>query len=175
MAGSPDTLAGLLVNKVLAAGLARPLEHGFLFIPATVVGDDGRILLVCFDQCSTSLATGNDFGLGALRRVSSTFGAADMLTIGTLLGRGESGIALVASPANAHADRLVHAKDSIIGRRNLPIAGLDVKAESLAEILGPCLEQLGFGESRHALHRLKLGPGLLRFGQGGLLAAVGAC
>lgn len=76
------------MNQVLASRLARPSENNLLFVKGVrVVRDDRSVLLIGFDNGGTSLATGNDFGLASLGRVTGTFGAASMLAAGALLGR----------------------------------------------------------------------------------------
>lgn len=141
----PHTLAGLFVDQILTTSLARSREND-LFLVKAVVWNDRRVLLVGLDDGSPLLATGNDLGLGALRRVSRTFGAADVLTVGALLGRVEVSIALVTASTHSHTDRLVHSEDGVIGSCALPLAGFDLEAKTLAELLRSLFEQLRFGK-----------------------------
>ena len=102
VASPPHTLAGLLVNQILAASLARPRKNDLLLIES-VVGHNWRILLVSLNDSSLLLATSNDLGFGALRRIARAFRAADVLAVGTLLCGGKVGVALVATATDSHA------------------------------------------------------------------------
>jgi hypothetical protein len=166
VACSPHALAGLLVHQVLASRLARLLEGDLLLFDA-VIGNDGGIFLLCFDKGSSLFAAGNPLFLGSLSRVAAALCAADMLAVRALLGGTEGRVALVASSANAHADRLVHAQNSVIRSRSLPFVDRELEAESLTKLLGALLEQLGFGELGHTLHRFVPCPSLLSLGQWG--------
>src|SRR4051794_31657097 len=85
MAGPPDTLPWLFVNKVLATGLTRSLEHHFGLLPVPVHSNRG-IFLVRLDDGRPLLTASNKLSLGALRRIASAFDAAEMLAIRALLG-----------------------------------------------------------------------------------------
>jgi hypothetical protein len=115
VASSPHTLTGLAVNKVLSTSLAWSGKDQALLRTIVPVRDDGSILLVGLDDRSTALPGGGKLGLCSLGWVTDTLGAANVLAVGALLGVGKGGAALVASTANAHPDRFVHAKDSLVG------------------------------------------------------------
>lgn len=168
MAGPPNTLAGFLMNQVLAASAPRPLEDDLLFFPG-VVGDDGCILLICLDNGGAALAAGDDLLFGSLGRVPGALGAAHVLAAWAFFGRGECRVTLVACPSYTHADRLVHAEDGVVEcRGGLPFRGLYLETKSFAQLLGALLQHLGLGELGDTLHGLVAGSGL-----GGLLLRRG--
>jgi hypothetical protein len=165
VAGSSDALTGLLVNQILTTCLARPGKNNLLLLECVgVIGDDGRILLVGLDNGGSLLTAGDNLGLGALGRVSGALGATGMLAVGTFLGRSKGSIASVAGSSNAHADRLVHAKNGVVGRSRLQLGKLDVEAVTLTQLLGTLLKQLVAGKLGNALHALVLGASLIGLG-----------
>jgi hypothetical protein len=143
VAGSSHTLARLLMNQVLATGLTGSGEDDLLLIKSVrVVGNDGSVLLVGFDDGGTSFTAGNDLGLASLGRVAGTLSAASMLAARTLLGGRKGCVALVTGSSYAHTDRLVNAKNGIIGRPSLELRNVDIKPVTLAEFLSTLLNQL---------------------------------
>lgn len=165
VASSSDSLTGLLVNKVLTTSLAGPGEDNLLIvIGVRVVGNNRGVLLVGLDNGSPSLAAGDDFGLGALGRVTGALGATGVLAVGAFLGGGEGRTALVAGSSDAHADWLIHTENSVVGGSGLQLGELDVEAVTLTQLLGALLEQLAASELGHTLHGLVLGAGFFSFG-----------
>jgi hypothetical protein len=141
MASPSDTLTGLLVDKVLAACLAGACKHKVLVLWA-VVGLDRRVLAVGLDLGSSPLSTSNNFGLGALRRVTRAFGATSVVAVGTFLASAKGSVATMTSPANAHSDGLVHAQDGVARDGLLPFHGLNLQAKSFVQLLCSLLEKL---------------------------------
>lgn len=165
VASSSDSLTGLLVNKVLTTSLAGPGEDNLLIVKGVrVVGNNGGVLLVGLDNGSPSLAAGDDFGLGALGRVTGALGATGVLAVGAFLGGGEGRTALVAGSSDAHADGLIHTENSVVGGSGLQLGELDVEAVTLTQLLGALLEQLAASELGHTLHGLVLGAGFFSLG-----------
>jgi len=110
MAGPPNTLPGLLIDKVLSAPLTRPGENHLLGAgEVVVVGNNGCLFLVLLDEGSLALTAGLFLGFGAPRRVAGAFGTACMLALRALLGGTKRGSALMASAVDAHADGLLYA------------------------------------------------------------------
>lgn len=181
MASSSDTLTGLLVNQILATGLARSGKNNLLLLECVgVIGDDGGVLLVSLDDGGSLLTAGDDLGLGALGRVSGALGATGVLAVGTFLGGCKGSIASVAGSSNAHADGLIHAKNRVVGRSSLQLGKLDVEAVTLTQFLGTLLKKLVAGELRDAFHALILGESLSGLGGLGGLGCgdrfgLGAC
>lgn len=169
---SPDSLARLLMHQILAARLARSGENNLLLLEGVViVGDDGRIFLVGFDNGSPPLTTGNQLSLGALGRVTGALGASDMLAVGAFLGRSEVGVTSVAGTSYAHTNGLVHAENSIIGRSSVPIRRLKLETIALSKLLSSLLKHLIFSEFGDALLIFVLGL-LGHLERSGGLAAV---
>lgn len=133
------------MNEILPTGLAWPGQNQVLLRTIVPVRDNGSILLVGLDDGSTTLTRGSKLGFGALGRVTDTLGAADVLAVRAFLGVSECGAALVASTANTHADRLIHAKNSLVRRGGLPLGGGELEPESFSELLSALLEELILG------------------------------
>lgn len=135
-----DALPGLPVVEVLAAGLGGPLEHDGLGgrVP---VGDDGGLLGALLDDGRALLAALLLLGLGALRGHARALLAARVLALGALLAQAERGAAEVALAVHAHPDGLLHAEGVALGR--VPLAGLQLQAVHLAELLRTLGKELG--------------------------------
>lgn len=114
-----NALTRLLVNQILTPRLAGSLENNVLVFGA-IVGNYRRVLFVGLDESRPFLTAGKHLGLGALRRVAGTLGAAMVLAAGALLVGRKDSVALVASSSDSHANRLVHAEDSVVGRGSVP-------------------------------------------------------
>ena len=127
MASPSNSLTRLLVDQILTTRLASSGENNLLVLESIVViGNNRGVLLVSLDDGSSPLAAGNNLGLGALGGITSALGATSVLAIGAFLGGGEGGIALMAGPANTHADGFVHAENGLVGRSRLPFRRLDI-------------------------------------------------
>lgn len=114
VACSPNTLARLFVVKVLAVDFCGLLEHSSSAFTEAVIGDEGRIFFSRLHDRYSSLTVAEFFGLRALRRISWTLDAAQMLTVGTFLGAGQGRETFMASPSDANPDRLIHTEHRVI-------------------------------------------------------------
>lgn len=166
VAGSANPLSGLLVNEILSSSLAGALEDDVLGVLriVRVVGDDGSVLLLGLEDGGALLPARDALGLGPLGRVADALGATDVLAGRALFGGGEGSVALVARSVNTHADGLLDAESGALGGD--PLALLNLEAESLAQLSGALLKQLGSGHLDDALEVLVLALGRLL---GGLL------
>lgn len=165
VAGSSDTLAGLLVNQVLTTSLARSGKNNMLLLEwVVVVGNDGCILLIGLDDGGSPLTAGDNLGFSALGRITGTFGTTGVLAVGAFLSRGKGGAAFVAGSSNAHADGLIHAKNSVVGRATWKVRKLDFETIALAQLLGTLFKQLVAGKLGDALHALILDASLVGLG-----------
>ena len=153
------TLAGLLVDQVLATGLRRlcQLEVGLLI--NTPIGHNGRVRGELLGLGRAALTAGLLLLLGTLGRVASALLASGVRTVRTLLGHTEGSVAQMAVAPDAHANRLLGAESSTLGRP--PLAGIDLEAEALAELLSALLIDLAPGDPGDALGDLGFDLGLL--------------
>lgn len=137
---SSDALPWLPVDEILAASLGRPLEDDLLGrrVP---VGNDGSVLGTLLENSGPLLAALLPLGLGALRRHPGTLLAALVLALGTLLAKPERGVADMALPVHTHADGLLYPES--VALRRMPLAGLDLQAVQLADLLRTRLKDLG--------------------------------
>jgi hypothetical protein len=148
MAGPPDALSWLLVDKILAARLARTLQNIIILGVEPVVGGDGRVLSLGSQGRSPPLTAGQLLGVSSLSWITAALGATCMLAARAVLGRSEGCIALVARSVDSHADRLLHSKSVSLGR--MPFALLDLQPEPLAQLPSSLLKQLSLGDLGHA-------------------------
>lgn len=157
VAGPADTLARLLVDQVLPSSLGRLGELEVGLVVNTPVGDNGRVRGGLLGLGGPALAAGLLLLLGALGRVASALLAPDVLAARAFLGYTKRGVAQVAVAADAHADRLLGAEGGSLGRP--PFAGVDLEAESLAELLGALLVELATRHTGDAFGDLGFGLG----------------
>lgn len=134
------TLTGLLVDKILSATLRWDPELRCLSIIMTIIDGNRRVLFKFLGLGGSSLATCLFLGLGPLGRITRALLAADMLTVGTFLGYTESSVAKVAVASYSHSDRLLDTKG--ISFSGIPVTGVELKSESLTELLGALFVQL---------------------------------
>lgn len=163
VAGSSDTLTGLLVDKILAPGLAWALKNN-LFLDRGVVGHYRGVLAVGLDLGSSPLTTSDDLGLGALWWVPRAFGTAAMVAVGAFLSGAKGSVAAMAGPSNAHSYGLIHAKDGVAGDSVLPFHGMNLQAKPLIQLLCPLFKQLQLREAANAGHGLIESSSLCSFG-----------
>lgn len=163
VASSSDTLTGLLVDEILASGLAWALKNN-LFLDWGVVGQYRGILAVGLDLGSSPFTTGDDLGLGALWWVPRAFGTAAMAAVGAFLSGAKGSVAAMAGPSNAHSNGLIHAEYGVAGDGALPFHGMNLQAKSLIQLLCSLFKQLQFREPANAGHGLIESSSLCSFG-----------
>lgn len=163
VASSSDTLTGLLVDEILAPGLAWALENN-LFLDWGVVGQYRSILAVGLDLGSSPFTTGDDLGLGALWWIPRAFGTAAMVAVGAFLSCAKGGVAAMAGPSNAHSNGFIHAEYSVVGHGTLPFHGMNLQAKSLVQLLCPLFKQLQLREPANTGHSLIESSSLCSFG-----------
>lgn len=82
----------------------------------------------------------------------------------------------MAGSSDAHTDRFVHAEDSVVGRSSGKFGKLDFESISLAQFLGPFLQQLAPGQLGNTFQVLIASSGLnglVRLGLWGRLTSIG--
>lgn len=163
VASSSDTLTGLLVDEILAPGLAWALKNN-LFFDWGVVGQYRGILAVGLDLGGSPFTTSDDLGLGALWWVPRAFGTAAMAAVGAFLGGAKGSVAAMAGPSNAHSNGFIHAKDGVAGDGALPFHGMNLQAKSLIQLLCPLFKQLQLREPADTGHGLIESSSLCSFG-----------
>ena len=138
-AGSPDSLARLLVDKVLASSLGRPSQNNLLVV-GVPVGDDGGVLGTLLDDGSPLLAALLPLGLGSLRWDTRALLAARVLALGAFLAETKRGVANMALAVNPHPDGLLYTKSISLG--GVPLAGLHFQTIQLGQLLSTLLKEL---------------------------------
>lgn len=148
------TLTGLLVDKILSAALRWDPELRCLSIIVSIIDGNRRVLFEFLGLGGSSLAACLFLGLGPLGRITRALLAADVLTVGTFLGYTESSVAKVAVASYSHSDRLLDTKG--IAFSGIPVTGVELKSESLTELLSALLVQL---TSRNLSNTFRFGFG----------------
>lgn len=139
-AGSSYALPGLPVNEILASGLGRPLQDDLLRrrVP---VGDDGSLVGALLDDGRPLDTARLPLGLGTLRGRARALLAARMLALRAFLAGAKRRLAEMALAMHAHPNRLLHTQGMALSR--VPLAGLELQAIELTELLGALREELG--------------------------------
>jgi hypothetical protein len=156
---TPDSLAGLPVDEVLASRPRRLLEDDLL-VGNIPVRYNGWVLGTLLEDSSPLLPALLPLGLGALWGHTRALLAARVLAAGALLAGAEGGVANMALAVHTHLDRLLDTQDVSLGR--VPFAGLELYAIELTKFLCALGKDLRPGN-------------LLRLGTIRLLGGLGGC
>lgn len=163
VASSSDTLAGLLMDKILASRLAWALKNNVLLYWA-IIGQYRGVVAVGFDLSSSPFTTSDDLSLGALWWVPRAFGATTMAAVGAFFSGAKGSVAAMAGPSNAHSNGLIHTKDGIARDGALPFHGMNLQAKSLIQLLCPLFKKLQLREPTDTGHSLIQSSRLCGFG-----------
>lgn len=144
VAVSPNSHGMFLVNQILSTGPARALQNNRRGRREVVARDDRGHLLVLPRQRFSPLAVHRSLVVISLGRVARAFLAPGVLAVGAIVARTEGGVAPVALPVNAHANRFLDTQNVALG--GMPLARLDLQTEPRTELLRALLVYLRPGD-----------------------------